>query len=292
MTRPTYVKQPGSVAEQRIIAVQCRGYPVDLRIRPWGCDLLSSIEWAFADSGIRSGTVDVSGLTLGPFDYVRPALSNNADHAAYYSDTIHVVGPTRLHRGAMTFGARDGYSFFHCHALWTAPDGNLMGGHLLPDSTIVAEGEPVLTGFGIEGGAHFRSEHDPETNFTLFGPVTWPAGYAPGNDRCWAIRLRPNQDLTGALEAFCITNDITRGCIHGGVGSTIGAAFTDGRIVENFATEVYIQHGVIEPGADGRPEARLDVGLVDYTGATAEGRLARGKNPVLMTFELIIEAIA
>jgi hypothetical protein len=36
----------------------------------------------------------------------------------------------------------------------------------------------------------------------------------------------------------------------------------------------------------------LDVALVDYTGGVAEGRLARGDNPVLMTMELALEVLA
>jgi hypothetical protein len=36
--------------------------------------------------------------------------------------------------------------------------------------------------------------------------------------------------------------------------------------------------------------ATLPVGLVDYTGNIATGRLRRGDNPVLMTFELVIAA--
>ncbi len=52
-----------------------------------------------------------------------------------------------------------------------------------------------------------------------------------------------------------------------------------------------IRSGVIVPGADGALEAELDVALVDYTGDLAEGRLRRGDNPVLMTMELVLEAL-
>jgi predicted DNA-binding protein with PD1-like motif len=222
-----------------------------------------------------------------------PALSKTGSHAAFYSETFKPSGITRIKHGAMTFGERDGEPFFHAHALWTEAGGNVRGGHILPDGTKLAEAI-TLDAFGMRG-AEFQAMLDPETNFKLLGPVKrrrGSKGYPNDPLYAYAIRLRPNQDLTGALEAFCVANDITRARIHGGVGSTIGAAFDDGRIVENFATEVYIQRGVIEPGTDGRLEAQLDVGLVDYTGATAEGRLARGQNLVLMTFELVIEEIA
>ena len=49
--------------------------------------------------------------------------------------------------------------------------------------------------------------------------------------------------------------------------------------------------GAIAPGAGGALEAALDVALVDYTGGLAEGRLIRGDNPVLMTMELVLEAL-
>jgi hypothetical protein len=62
-------------------------------------------------------------------------------------------------------------------------------------------------------------------------------------------------------------------------------------VVEPFATELTVTSGIIRRG-NGAPEAELDVALVDYTGGLAEGRLARGANPVLMTMELVLEALA
>ncbi|MGL4285043.1 MAG: PCC domain-containing protein, partial [Phreatobacter sp.] len=105
------------------------------------------------------------------------------------------------------------------------------------------------------------------------------------------MRLRPNRDMAGLLEQFCRDHGIARARLHGGVGSTIGARFDDGRIVEPFATEVAVRTGMIAPAADGELQAELDVALVDYTGGLAEGRLKRGDNPVLMTMELVLEAL-
>jgi predicted DNA-binding protein with PD1-like motif len=290
MTRPSYIKQPGLAADERIVAVATKGRTLTLRLEP-GKLLVDAVASEFASHGFVSGTVDISGLAVCPFAYVMPALSKTGENAAFYSDVFHPSGLTRIKHGALTFGRRDGAPFFHAHALWTEADGQFSGGHIIPDETVVAE--PVtVSAYGIIDAA-FEGNPDAETNFKLLGPVQH---HVSGGFARWtlahAIRLRPNQDLTDALEAFCVAKKVTRARIHGGVGSTIGAAFDDGRIVENFATEVYIQRGVVEPGADGRPEAQLDVGLVDYTGTTAEGRLTRGQNPVLMTFELVIEEIA
>jgi hypothetical protein len=65
----------------------------------------------------------------------------------------------------------------------------------------------------------------------------------------------------------------------------------DDRVVEPFATEMAVTAGLIAPGPSGALEAELDVALVDYLGGLAEGRLKRGDNPVLMTMELVLEAL-
>ena len=78
---------------------------------------------------------------------------------------------------------------------------------------------------------------------------------------------------------------------HGGVGSTIGAHFTDGRKVVPFATELTVRSGTVTSGADGTLQATLDIALVDYLGGIAEGQLMRGDNPVLMTMELVLEVL-
>ena len=226
---------------------------------------------------------------LGPFAYVMPALSKTGANAAFYSDTFRPAGVTRLKIGAMTLGQRDGAPFFHCHALWTEADGRAGGGHILPEEALVAE-PLAVEAFGIDG-AVFTAEPDAETNFKLFGPVACAASTAGTTSRAFALRLRPNQDFAGALEAFCRERGIVNARIHGGVGSTIGVRFTDGRVMEPFATELAIRSGVIAAGAGGALEAELDVAVVDYTGGLAEGRLKRGDNPVLMTVELVLEVI-
>jgi predicted DNA-binding protein with PD1-like motif len=137
----------------------------------------------------------------------------------------------------------------------------------------------------------FEAEHDPETNFKLFGPVVAERNHAAGTSRAFALRLRPNQDFANALEGFCRARGIARAKIHGGVGSIVGARYVDGRIIEPFATEMAVRGGAIM-SIDGTPQAELDVALVDHSGGLSGGKLIRGDNPVLMTMELVLEAIA
>ena len=283
-----HIVQPGPPAPERIQWVEARGRAFSFTLEA-GLPLIEAARRGFAAEGFAGGTLNFGAGALGPFAYVMPALSKTGENAAFYSETFRPPGVTRLKMGTMTFGQRDGAPFFHCHALWREAGGRASGGHILPEETIVAEPFAVEA-FGIDGAA-FTAELDAETNFKLFGPVpSTPAG-ARTTSRAFALRLRPNQDFAGALEAFCREQRIARAKLHGGVGSIIGARFADGRVVEPFATEMAIRSCVIVPGADGALEAELDVALVDYTGGIAEGRLRRGDNPVLMTMELVLEVL-
>jgi predicted DNA-binding protein with PD1-like motif len=161
--------------------------------------------------------------------------------------------------------------------------------------------------------ATFTVSPDPETNFSLFVPLVNSVqrtrlNRAMDEPECsstlaqtadsqtsttgYAIRVAPNIDICTALENFCRDRGITRACVQGGVGSTVGAVFDDGRVVEPFVTELLIRNGEIFTNSHGDTQARLDVSLVDYMGGVSEGRLARGQNPVLVTFELSIEVLS
>jgi predicted DNA-binding protein with PD1-like motif len=282
------IVQPGLPVAERIQWAEARGRAFTFTLEA-GLPLLEAGRRGFAAQGFAGGTLNIKRGALGPFAYVTPALSKTYEHAAFYSETFRPQGVTRLKRAAMTLGVRDGAPFFHCHGLWTEACGRANGGHMLPEETFVAEPFEV-DAFGIDG-AVFAAEPDPETNFKLFGPAASEARGASTTCRAFALRLRPNQDFASTLEGFCRDRRIAKAKIHGGVGSTIGARFTDGHVVDAFATELAITSGMIAPGADGALEAALDVALVDYTGGLAEGRLVRGDNPVLMTMELVLEAL-
>jgi len=282
------IAQPGPPVSERIQWVEARGRAFSFTLAA-GLPLLEAARRGFAEAGFSGGVLSMRGGALGPFAYVMPALSKTGANAAFYSDTFRPAGISRLKLGAMTLGARDGAPFFHCHGLWTETDGNLHGGHILPEESIVAESFAVEA-FGIDG-AMFTAEPDPETNFKLFGPVARAATDARTTSRAFALRLRPNQDFAAALETFCRQHGILRARIHGGVGSTIGAHFTDGRAIVPFATELAIKTGTVAPGADGTLQADIEVALVDYLGGIAEGKLMRGDNPVLMTMELVLEVV-
>ena len=282
------IKQPGAPVPERIQWVEARGRAFTFTVQA-GLPLLEAARRGLAAEGFAGGVLNFTNGALGPFGYVMPALSKTGENAAFYSDTYRPAGVTRTRLGSMTLGMRDGAPFFHCHGLWSEADGKASGGHMLPDETDIAEPFEVQA-FGIDG-AMFTAEPDPETNFKLFGPVAAASSGARTTSRAFALRLRPNQDFAGCLEAFCRAHGIARAKIHGGVGSTIGASFTHGGVTEPFATELAITTGTIVPDTSGALEAALDVALIDYAGGIGEGRLVRGDNPVLMTLELVLEVL-
>lgn len=281
------IQHPGPVGAQRIDALPVHVRQADLTLQP-GQALLPAVVGALqaAAPGCTSAVLRLHGGTLGPFAYVMPALSKTPEHAVYFSDRFDAPGAVRLVEASVTVGLRDGAPWLHCHARWQDADGTPHCGHVLPDDAVLAS--PMAATAWLIDGAAFTVLPDAETGFTLFRPLPGAQAATAGTNAL-AVRVAPNEDICSALEAVCAARSITHATVRGGVGSTVGAAFADGRVVEPFVTEVLVRQGRIVPGADGRPEARLDVSLVDHTGGLADGRLARGANGVLVTFELVIQ---
>jgi len=284
------VLQPGPEAAERVQWVAGHASLLDFTLGP-GLNLIEAIRRPLAEAGGVSAALMLEGGAFGPFTYVIPAPAPTPEHAAFYSAFHRPPGISRVESAAVTFGLRDGAAFLHCHGVWAGADGVRRGGHVIPDQTIVAE--PIRAQAWILDGMAFEAMPDPETNFTLFGPVSHAPREIPPVSGCFiAARFRPNQDLCGALESFCQDHGIVSAILRGGVASTIGAVFKDGGDVESFATEMFIRSGRIAPAANGSLVADLNVALVDHRGNLAEGRLKRSANPILMTLEVVIEAVA
>lgn len=282
------IDHPGPVGTAPCTALPATLVPLNTSLPP-GSNLLDGLATMLQAHGCQSAVARLSAGGFTSLRYAMPALSKTADHAVYFSDPFTARGPVSLLDGTVTIGQRDGKTWLHCHARWRDADGALHCGHLLPDEAWLADGMQVQA--WLLQGSGFEVQADSETRFSLFKPSALTGPQAPGAQRAWVLRLAPNADVCEAIEAFCRAQGIHRGRIRGGVGSTVGACFDDGRVVEPFVTETLITRGQIEPDAQGQPMALIDVAMVDYTGGQAAGRLARGQNPVLVTFELVIEPL-
>jgi predicted DNA-binding protein with PD1-like motif len=286
------IDHPGTPSEQRIHSAVCRGQSFEATLEP-GHSLIESVTIAMARFGVSSAALRLSGGSFDCFAYCMPALSKTRDHAVYFSETFGVEGEVSLETASVTYGVRDGKPWLHCHAVWREPDGRRHCGHLLPDQVRVIK-KIEATGSAVHG-AEFVVSPDLETNFSLFVPTvtaaTPDAQTSSNSQPSYIVRLSPNVDVCHALESFCYQKGITSATIQGGVGSTVGAVFDDGRVVEPFVTELLIRSGDIGIDAAGQPNARIDIAMVDYKGTVSEGLLARGQNPVLVTFELMIQPL-
>lgn len=283
MARRT-IQHPGPVGAERIDVQQVHLRELAVTLQP-GSALLPALVQALP-AACTSAVLRLHGGALAPFSYVMPALSKTPDHAVYFSDRFDAPGAVQLIEASVTYGQRNGAPWLHCHARWRDADGTPHCGHLLPEDVVLTT--PMTATAWLMDGAAFTVVPDAETGFTLFRPLPCvPACDTPPN--ALAVRVAPNEDICHALEAVCAARGITHATVRAGVGSTVGAAFDDGRVVEPFVTEVLVQQGRIAPGAGGQPEAMLEVSLVDHTGGLADGRLQRGANGVLVTFELVLQ---
>lgn len=318
------ILHPGTPSTEKIQAVRGRVEIASTIIAP-GQNLLKALTDALAPFETRSAVLRLKNGAFEPFCYVMPALSTSPDHAVYFSERFDIVGKASLETASVTYGVRDHLPWLHCHAVWIEPDGTRRCGHLLPEDIQVSE--PIEASVSILHEVGFSVESDTETNFSLFVPVkvnphSTESADAPSR-QVFAVRLSPNIDVCESLEKFCLANHIEHATILGGVGSTVGAVFEDGRVVEPFVTEMLIRHGKIsmKPRADcsgdlnvamNKPNsienatthtitipaanaientemtAEIDISMVDYLGGISEGRLKRGENPVLVTFELAL----
>jgi predicted DNA-binding protein with PD1-like motif len=281
-----HIQHPGPVSLERTSEVAGAHLPLRFVLEP-GHSVDAAIAEGFAASGCIGGFVTLQGGQCEPFRFVMPAASPDAHHAAWFSDTFAPEGPVEITRACAIVGQRDGKPFVHCHGIWETTEGTRMG-HMLAPDTMVAEPMEV-TGIGLRG-ATFKALPDPETNFTLFEPLPVADDKRePAGPRVLLAKVRPNEDISLAIEGICSRQEIERAYVHG-IGSLNGVRFNDGRRVEAYATEVLIHEGRVE-SVHGRPRASLRVDVVDMEGQIFSGGLVHGDNPVCVTFELVIEEV-
>ncbi|MGN6580348.1 MAG: hypothetical protein ACTHJ1_10260 [Bordetella sp.] len=283
-----HIEHPGPVAAQRRRTVNCDIRHVEIEL-PAGTTLLAAFTSVLEINRAQGAVARLRGGRFEPFAYCMPALSSTPEHAVYFSERHQLPGSVRLESACVTVGRRDAEPWLHCHGIWHDANGRRLSGHVLPDDAVIAE--PIEASVWLMDGATFDVVPSPETGFSLFEPVAVPP-FSPKKSSPFAMSIRPNEDFCTALEAECKARGIAQARVHGGVGSLIGATFDDGRQVHPIATEVFIRDGHISAAQEGGLAAQIDVSLVDYLGGLSEGRLRRGENPVLVTFELMVEPTA
>ena len=272
--------QPGPVHPDRIDSVRAEPVPLRFQLRP-GLTLNQALTAALVEAGCQSAALTFQGGGMEPLRYVRPAASPDASHVAWFSATHAPQGKCVIEQANATFGWAGGEPSVHCHAVWLEPDGKRRGGHILPHDSVIADATEV-TAWGFTA-ARIEAIPDNETNFTLFQV----SGQSSPAARAVVARIKPNEDILTAIETIARRHGIADGTIRGSLGSLVGACFDGGRQVDDDATEVLVRQGML---SDGR--ASLDMLVVDMRGHVHEGWLARGGNPVCITFDVVVETQA
>jgi len=273
MTLPGHIDQPGPVGAP--VSTALTGLVPLAFDLPAGQTLDQALSSGLAAHGVSSGYVDLADLALSTLSYVIPARAPDARHVAWYS-APHQTAPARITRAGITCGTHQGAPFFHCHGLFETGDGAARMGHLLPESCVLATtGRAVGYGYAH---ARFARVPDPETGFDLFMPEQLSP---PPTDQAMLVRIAPNVEIGAGLAMALQRTGWARARVHG-IGSIIGAHFDDGRVMDSFATELLVLSG---------PDP-LEIALVGLDGQHMQGRLAKGKNPVLITAEILVRNIS
>lgn len=276
------VRQPGPADSKRHLACTTGAEEISITLQA-GEMLLPGIAAAFEARGIDSAYLHMHDAAVSQLDFVIPAPSPDAEHAAWWSETRTLAGPGEVVEAGLVFGRRDGGAFIHCHGAWRDNAGNRYAGHMLPDRCMLKD-TARLRGW-VFPDARFEGGFDAETNFTLFQPVATAAGQAPHHDAA-LVRLRPNVEIGQALAEICRELGWAGAEPHG-IGSLIGARFDDGRALQSYATEFLLRRGRIAVKGN-CAETQIDILIVGLDGEIEEGLLQPDENAVLMTCELVL----
>jgi len=269
------LRHPGPAAARRRAFAACRATPVDL-ILPLAGTLAQSVALALA--GFDGGWLEIADAPFASLDFVLPGEDASGAHAAWYAGPWRMGAAGRVVRMGLQAGRKDGAPWLHGHGAFEAPGWDGPGfGHILPLESRLSQ--PVRArGWGISG-ARLEVAMDAETRFPLFQPRA-----LGGGDNALLLTLRPNQDLTEALEEAVAEAGIARGRIFG-LGSLVRPKLEGQPRIDSLATEILLTGGLLEGG-----KARIGAEIVTITGARHQGWLERGENGICITAEVLIVA--
>lgn len=276
------VTQPGPIAETRRDIVPANGRPIEVNLRPH-IPLADAIAEALDAENCTGAWLEIKSADVARLSYVTPALAPDSEHAAWWSEIYRFNGAGTIHHLGMMVGRDQGACFLHGHGRWSPATGGIAMGHILAQQTVLSR-PAVAHGIGLRK-AYFDRRPDPETNFNLFQPT---GDALAASDAPYALlRLAPNQEFSSALDLVCAELGWQSAKIFG-QGSLIGAHFDDGSTLDSLATEFLILNA--EARADGSLASGPEIAIVGIDpDDLRHGVLQRGKNPILITAELLLQ---
>ncbi|WP_169914617.1 PCC domain-containing protein [Rhodococcoides yunnanense] len=252
--------------------------------------LIDALEAVADRHGASSAQFELMGGTLDRISYCFPACGAG-ENPISYSETHESDVPAQLLTASVTFGYRHGERFMHCHAAWIDASGALRAGHLWLESRLGPV--PVYAVLHTLSGIDMISDDDPETRMPAFTPTASSPAVETDGDRARAVigRILPGEDIVEAAEEICRAHGFSRALVRAGVGSLVGGCLRradSDKLVDGPATEIVTIQGSMASDANGAVHGDLSAILVDLRGDVHAGLLIRGRNPVAVTFELLV----
>lgn len=164
---------PGPVAPVRLEPVAARSQRQwRLSLAP-GQGLLQALTGVLAAQGVQAAALALLGGELQTVAYCLPIPDPEGQVIATYGSPL-VLHNVALLRASATLGqTADGAPVIHCHATFADAEGNLRGGHVLPDRTVVGR-RPVMVLVTALDGIELRLGFDPETRLHMLRPTQTP----------------------------------------------------------------------------------------------------------------------
>lgn len=165
------LRHPGPMAARRWDSLSCeKARAFRFSLIP-GRSLYEGIVNAMTAAEVSAAALTLTGGTFARVDYCLAAPRPGRPQVAGYTDPERMGGPIGLIGASATLGLDvNGAPMVHCHALLSDAEGQLFGGHIIPDASMVGAMPPVVFARAFEGEA-IRQRYDPETIMSLFHPA-------------------------------------------------------------------------------------------------------------------------
>ncbi len=135
-----------------------------------GKSLYEALVHPLKEVGVTNASTTILGGVFTYLEYCVAPPDPRKEAVIRYSRPI-VAGKSYLVFGNATLGRSDqDKPMVHCHAALRREDGKVMGGHIIPEKTIVGA-DPISVLVTSFDGFELRQMYDPETNIPLFQPV-------------------------------------------------------------------------------------------------------------------------
>ena len=119
--------------------------------------------------GVRSASMTLLGGRLDQLLYCVAPPDPTGERVANYTRPIDAGAATLIFGNATLGKNARGEAIVHCHATFVCADGNVRGGHIVVDRSIVAD-SPIAVLVTTLDGIELRITQDEETHMPLMRP--------------------------------------------------------------------------------------------------------------------------